>query len=299
MNVHFLGAYLRSNWNRLDLFVVLTSITGTVLSLALNSSTLTVSKALRALRVLRVLRAIRYYDGLRVVFISFMKASHKLLHLCVFVLIAFWIFGLLANALFQGGLRSCNDSSRHCFSGINGVDIMNTTVAGITCSVEEDCVGLFVDEQEPNSSNASSVKRQREWLNPRYSPNGQAYSFDSVPEAMLVLFEVSTLEAWVPVVHATMDITSVGFAPLRFSNDSAAVFFMAFIVASSFTLLQLFVGFVAFHFNSCKEKYTSKFLSETQIKITERLRANAIVRLTGNASPFHSLFLNTQLITFL
>ena len=169
------------------------------------------------------------------------------------------------------------------------MQVLNRTVAGITCTVEEDCVGYFLlggSSAKPLSNASAELGLRkawisREWVNPKYTENGQAYSFDSVPEAMLVLFEVSTLEAWVPVMYAAMDITAVGFAPVRFSNDAAAVFFMAFIIASSFTLLQLFVGFVAFHFNSCKEKYTSKFLSQTQIRLTDRLRANAIVRITG------------------
>lgn len=127
-----------------------------------NDASFGLIKVLRSFRVIRILRVVKRADGkcdfdddskvngetgLRVVFVSFVQSLSRLGPLVIFVTMSFWIFGLVGNAFFQGGFRSCNDPSRFCFSGINGVDVYNSTntVAGNRCTAEFDCIGTFVD----------------------------------------------------------------------------------------------------------------------------------------------------------
>ena len=70
---------------------------------------------------------------------------------------------------------------------------------------------------------------KREWTNPSFTERGQPYSFHTVPESALLLFEVSAFEVWPVIMYRATDITEVGLAPKRFSNDVAAVFFMVFV----------------------------------------------------------------------
>ena len=110
------------------------------------------------------------------------------------------------------------------------------------------------------------------WL--RYSPG-----FDNIFEAIVTLFEVrtpntyyghtleiylhllwlysllaylvwprahqvSTLENWVPIMHAGMDATRPGQPPEKNAARQNALYFVAFIIVGSFVVLNLFVGVV-------------------------------------------------------
>ena len=75
------------------------------------------------------------------------------------------------------------------------------------------------------------------WL--RYSPG-----FDNIFEAVVTLFEVSTLENWVPIMHAGMDATRPGQPPEKNAAPQNALFFVFFIIVGSFVVLNLFVGVV-------------------------------------------------------
>jgi hypothetical protein len=124
------GAYLRSGWNWLDMFIVVVSI----VSLA-GSDQVASFRAFRTLRALRPLRAINRNRGLKMIVQTLIQSVKGIAHVALLSLLNYLIFGILAIQLFAGKLYSCTDSSV-------------TALA--------DCVGTFVGDD--------GLARTREWL---------------------------------------------------------------------------------------------------------------------------------------
>jgi len=78
-------------------------------------------------------------------------------------------------------------------------------------------------------------------------------NFDDVLNAQLTLFEVSSLEIWLDVMYAAMDVpTNIGEQPVRNQSWAWALYFVVFIVIGSFLMLNLFVGAVVDNFTKIK-----------------------------------------------
>lgn len=111
------------------------------------------------------------------------------------------------------GFYSCNDPERTCFpytpgafegtAGAAGAATSVSTSPGFSCPLTQACVGKYYDV-----ATASMV--DREWRNPTYSPEGSPYSFDSLPTALLTLFEVASLEMWGEIMFTACDVVGPG-----------------------------------------------------------------------------------------
>jgi voltage-gated cation channel len=243
------SAYFKDGYNRLDFFVLVVS----VLDLLLSASATGAGRALRVLRALRPLRVLSRNEGMRMIVESiirsmpaifyvvvlsgvwiylFQTSSHLLqflhprigtflisfiaclLHLnCMSVVFIFLIFSIIGVGLFSGKFYSCNDSN---------------------ASGKSDCEGLVQDEY--------GVWAPQIWENP-------TYSFDNTLYGLLTLFEVSTLEGWLDVMHSAMDTTEVDKQPQKDNNWTSALYFVIFIIVASFFILQLFIGVFTDNFN--------------------------------------------------
>ncbi len=102
--------YARSNWNKLDLFVALSAITDTLISLLTGaSSTLRVLRTLRIFRALRPLRLISRANGLRIVLLTITHSIRPIINTLSIAIFSFAIFGILGLQLFAGALATCSD----------------------------------------------------------------------------------------------------------------------------------------------------------------------------------------------
>lgn len=236
------GAYFRDYWNVLDGLIVIVSI----MNLFVNAN-LRAFKALRALRALRPLRVVRRLEGLKVVVNAIIKAFPECVNVAIVAFLFYMIFGILGVNMFGGKFYSCSDDSRNCFP------------VSESCSEEKACVGWFFNEE-------TGENETRLWQNPRYSDSlASTYHFDNLPNAMLTLFEISTLELWLDVMYTATSTTGVGTAPERDANRMAVMFFLVFIFVSTFFLLNLFVSVVIENFNRIRsEQLGSAFLTPEQ-----------------------------------
>ena len=112
------------------------------------------------------------------------------------------------------GFYSCNDPERTCFPYTPGA-FEGTTVtavagggslstpAGFKCPLTQACAGQYYDV-------ARAAMVDRAWGNPTYSPEGSPYSFDSLPAALLTLFEVASLEMWGEIMFTACDVVGPG-----------------------------------------------------------------------------------------
>lgn len=225
--------YLSSPWNRLDAFIVTTSIA----SLAGGSGG-AFFNAVRLARLLRPLRLISVHSGMRLVVVSLLRTLPAVFNVCLVCLLFIVIFAILGVQLFGGRFRSCSDVS---------------VVVQATCTPP------------------------RVWTNPHTG------NFDSVPAAMLVLFEMSTLESWPVHMFLGMDVVAPGYSPERDHSRFMALYFVSWILLGGFLLRNLFIGVIVDTFHTIKQQQDGLlFMTPEQkewVKVQAlMIRANAIQR---------------------
>lgn len=252
------GAYFTDNWNNLDAFIVVMSVVDMALQGAFKFI-----KAIRFLRGMRPLRLVRRLKGLRVVLNAVILALPHCVHVGLLSLLFFFIFGILGVNFFSGRLYRCTDPSRECLPRL----------AGEQCTPDIACEGTWV----PPDADPGSEPVPREWVNPTYGGNATPFSFDHAGASMMTLFEVATLDLWTIVLYETADIRGVGWSPQRNANEGAVAFFIAFLVAGAFFIINLFVSVVVDNFRKIKRKLqvggtSSAFMTAAQLQWVDMQR---------------------------
>jgi hypothetical protein len=206
-----MGPYFKDGWNILDGAVVCCS----VIAIVLSDSNLGWVRGFRVFRALRPLRVIKRIPELKTVVESLFRSAPTLGNV-ILLLGMFWlIFGILGVQLFAGKFYFCNDGDAR------GV---------------YDCAGTMVDEETGDLV-------VREWRKPI------GWGFDNIGEAVITLFEVSTLEMWLDIMYLGIDSTGVDQQPLFEFAPEMAGFFVVFIALGSFFLMELFVGATVTSYN--------------------------------------------------
>jgi hypothetical protein len=134
---------------------------------------------------------------------------------------------------------------------------------------------------------------ERTWDSP------QGWGFDNMAQAMLTLFEVSTLEMWLDIMYWAMDSTEVDLQPVFDATPLAAVFFAVFIMLGSFFFLEMFVGAIVTSYNMLNEESEGgAFQSERQkravAKMVLRKKADVFVPLFEFQDPLYKLVHNSR-----
>ena len=86
------------------------------------------------------------------------------------------------------------------------------------------------------------------WVNPPFG------SFDDFWSASLLLFIAATGDAWEDIMFAGMDATEYGAAPVRNDFSPNALFFIAWLVLGTFTMMNLFVGVTVDNFTRIRKE---------------------------------------------
>lgn len=221
--------YVKDPWNDLDLLVV----TSSIVSLALEGSSLGVVRVIRVLRVLRPLRTIKRTPGLRHVVVCMVQSVKIIGNVFLISFLLIFIFSVIGTQQWSYKFDSCND-------------LAILTVEG--------CAGTFTMDGET---------LERRW-------EGPTFTFDTVPKALNALFAVSTLEGWVDIMHGAVDAVGVGEAPVENYNGGAAMFFVVYIVLIAFFMLNVFVGYVILTFSEEGEsRYEGISLDKNQRECLE------------------------------
>jgi len=239
-------AYMKSNWNLLDCFIVIVSI----VSLTGNSSWV---KSLRTLRSLRPLRTIKRWAGLKVVVNALLACMPSFINILIISLLFYLVFAIVAVQTFAGKFWACYTT-----------DGDGETVYATKALVN----GSFVDVNGVETcTGTSNYGTGMEWQN-------AVLHFDNVYHALLTLFEVASLEIWLDVLYSAMDAPSkIGQQPSVYRTPQAALYFIVFIMVGSFLIMNLFVGAVVDNFNREKEAAEgSTLMSPDQEEFVDQLR---------------------------
>jgi len=210
-------AYLKSGWNVLDTFVlafswfdVLATVTG------MEGDNLGAAKVFRLFRALRPLRLMKRNEGMRVVIDALIATLAPVLYVIIFSLTTFFVAALIGMGLMGGKMSYCSGTGAEYPGG------------------RTQCVNTWISED-------NGVLRPRAWLKPYHH-------FDTLPDAILSLFMVGTLE-YLELLQRSMDITDCDLSPQEDSSQHLAIFFVCYIIIGSLFVMNLFVGFIVDGFN--------------------------------------------------
>jgi hypothetical protein len=99
------GSYLRDNWNRLDFFIVLTSLTDMILTKYIDAD---VFKILRLLRTLRPLRVISHNASMKMIVAALFESVGSIFNVMIVVMMVWLMFAILAINLLAGKSFYCS-----------------------------------------------------------------------------------------------------------------------------------------------------------------------------------------------
>lgn len=240
------NSYLHTNWNVLDFVIVVFS----VVSLCVGGTGFKLVKAFRSLRSLRALRMVSHMKSLRLVVKSITATFNSLVYVVIIALLFFTIFAILGVQLFKGGMWRCQDVG----TGLIMYGVNNAA----------DCAMLSRDTYT--------------WMN-------GYWNMDNVFSALLVLFEVSTLEMWPDIMYQFVDRVGEGYGPVQNTNPAAALYFMVFIVIGSFFVIGLFVGVVVDEYN----KQHLRFTGALKLSVEQKYYLEAYKHMVYNPPPIQSI----------
>ena len=247
-------AYLSDGWNRLDLFIVATSIVGSLLLFGTASSgDLTALKAFRALRALRPLALVKTHPQLRLVVKALFASAPDVLNLCLIILCVFTVFAILFTSELKGQLRRCAGGTFEEHVRGSAYEALLLDPVPLSELPEAEAEALFGD---PGFFDAGSAACEALL----YAASGKQYclclggewrravpqSFDNVVSSLLSLLEMSTTEGWADVLFAAADSRGVDAQPEEDANWSSGVplLFVLFMLLGSFFAVNAFIGVV-------------------------------------------------------
>eukprot|EP00754_Rhynchopus_humris_P029783 Rhum_TRINITY_DN15235_c12_g1::Rhum_TRINITY_DN15235_c12_g1_i1::g.146205::m.146205 len=271
----FIGSssYLqRQRWNKVDFIIVVVSLISIPIEAESRNSggdhhqaVRTVAKIFKTFRAFRPLRILVRTKRMKVVVGAFVNTIPAVFNVMAVAFVLYFIFGVAGVQLMQGAFRRCSDGSdrsrKECFGTWNA-----TAQDGVSMTEEELLAGYRT--------------LTRVWANPR------ATSFDNLLSAWVTLLEVAALNGWVEMMYNVIDSQIEDARPLRDARPELAVFFIVWIFAGAFFVMNIFTGVVVDHFTRQKlELDGSIWLTNTQ---EENLRVKKIIMNT-KAKNRHAL----------
>jgi len=223
--------YIKSGWNRLDFFLVVTSdidvlFTVILSGLNVNLGALKIFRIFRIFRALRPLRILSRAKGLRVLVMTMASAVKPLMNTGILCVAFCIVFGILGMQLLEGKIVWCSDP---------------------TVWTMMECVGLDSD------GNA------RQWTH--YS-----FNFDNLGSAILTQLMLASQDNWPNHFWSGADTTSKITGPEE-NNQlfMASIFYIVSLLVAGAVIVNMVVGvFVDCYFASM-EDYTKTAAEPTKI----------------------------------
>jgi len=210
--------YIKSPWNKLDFFIVVTSVVDALFEYSSGGGgslkSLRILRIFRIFRALRPLRVISRARGLRIVVMSITGSVKPILNTVFIAGMVFLVFGILGVQLLSGKLHYCSDPA---------------------IFQEKDCKGFRADNTA------------RVWLN-------QKVNFDNIGEAMLTMFVLASMDDWPKVMWSGVDATGKRTGPKQDNNQLIVLYFLASLLIAAFLVINIFVGVFVDNYNTASEK---------------------------------------------
>ena len=210
------NAYLKDNWNRIDvtvLFFAWVDITGVLEGTSF-------ARVLRVMRGLKPLRMIKRLKGLRLLIDALLRTMLPVFYVLFFLTCIMLVFAVVGMGLFARKMDKCNDAIFAAYPG-----------------GKRDCASYFITD--------SGIMMPRSWERPKHN-------FDSIDTAFITLFRI-TYGKYVAVLYDTMDITDVELSPKQEASTGHALFLVAYVIVSTLFVMNLLVAFIVDGFNANRD----------------------------------------------
>lgn len=240
-------SYLRSNWNKLDFFVVVVSVVN--MSAGSSAKWFSTLKVFRTIRAFRPLRMINRAPGLKVIVNAMLAAIPGVVNVLFVIALMLLIFAIFAVQNFKGLMYRCDgDHFMDNVYNTGAEDLLLNPKAWVDMSMKEQLLFSYNSTHFSQAAMKSPLwfgMTQEQWeQNPEplcYAwrgygdgikwaeelPTGKTIceclgaewdkpvpqSFDNIGVAMLSLFELMTTEGWVDVLYELCDSRGIGGTP--------------------------------------------------------------------------------------
>ncbi|GAA5872257.1 hypothetical protein JCM8547_004796 [Rhodosporidiobolus lusitaniae] len=209
------NAYLLSIWNDIDFFVLVTLVINVSTSLAGGTAS---SAFTRALKAFRALRLINLSSSMRATFYNVLiVGAGRIMDASILAGLYIIPFAVWGENVFSGLLFYCTDSS---------------------VLTKAECAGEYLVETVEGWA----------YLAPRVWTNPYVWSFDSFKSALLILFEIISLEGWIDVMESVMTINGRDRQPQTNAQAWNALFFVGYNLVGATFILTLFVSLIIQNF---------------------------------------------------
>jgi hypothetical protein len=206
------NAYLKDNWNRVDvtvLFFAWIDLMGVFEGTSF-------AKVLRVTRGLKPLRMMKRLKGLRTLIDALIMTLQPVAYVFVVFLTIMLCFSTVGMGMFGHKMYRCTDQVFAAFPG-----------------GKSECMGSFVSD--------SGIIYPRAWIRP-------PHNFDTLAGAMDTLFRVAMVK-YVAVLSDIQDITDVDQSPKKEFSVGYSFFIIFFLIVGTFFIFNLLVAFIVDGFN--------------------------------------------------
>ena len=227
------GSYLRDNWNKIDIIIVICSIFDfqnlftKYIGDGNSSSSLNFLKVLRLLRTLRPLRFISHNIQLKLIITSLFESILPIVTALCIVFIFFYIFSIVGISIFYSGFHNCYALKP------------DGTFTLATDGFENELVDHEINNDFPSISNFCSDKFNG------IMDTGPTFMYSNIATSIITSYVLATQEAWPEIMDS-----------YRIFNDVNGLFFVVYNLVVSYFVLNLFTGIMFRYFNEAYKRET-------------------------------------------
>ena len=220
------GSYLRDNWNKIDIIIVICSIfdfENLIEKYAVgnqSNSSLQFLKVLRLLRTLRPLRFISHNIQLKLIITSLFDSIIPICNALGIVIVVYYMFSIVGISLFYESLHNCyvmqNDGS------------FKLAIS----SFENNLADYEVSNDMPSISTFCANKYNG------IMDTGPTFKFSNIANSIITAYVLSTQEGWPDIMNS-----------YRIYGEVYGAFFIVYNLVVAYFFLNLFTGIMFRYFN--------------------------------------------------
>ena len=227
------GSYLRDNWNKIDIIIVICSIFDfqnlftKYIGDGNSSSSLKFLKVLRLLRTLRPLRFISHNLQLKLIITSLFESILPIVTALCIVIIVFYVFSIVGINIFYSSFHACY-----------------TMKSDGTFTLAEGFEDDFASNDNVNNDFPSILN----FCSDRYNgimDTGPTFLYSNIATSIITSYILATQEAWPEIMNS-----------YRIFSDYNGIFFLVYNLVVSYFVLNLFTGIMFRYFNEAYKRET-------------------------------------------
>ena len=227
------GSYLRDNWNRIDIIIVICSIFDfqnlftKYVGNGGSTSSLQFLKVFRLLRTLRPLRFISHNMQLKLIITSLFESIIPICTALFIVIVMFYIFSIVGISIFYNSFHNCyvmksNGDFKLAISSFEN-NLADYNITNDISSISKFCADKYNGIMD----------------------TGPTFKYSNIATSLITSYILATQEAWPNISDS-----------YRIYSDLNGLFFVAYNLVTAYFALNLFTGIMFRYFNEAYKRET-------------------------------------------